>query len=227
MSKSTRTRELGAPNKSDGTIKRVPVRPGENQKLSQRAAIVFLRSIYGEDLPIIVENIEFITFYIEEVRYEWHREGESGDAAFAAKFYYTSVIHSDVTKATRLKIPAGELEWPADPSTNMLLGDQLWVIGYVGARRVSGPCTVSKIGRKYLWVKAEGFNLDNARFLVESLESQTKGLTLYREETHYRDQQELWMLKDKMRSTFASIGGKVLTLEQYREIDKIIDTTGQ
>jgi len=35
------------------------------------------------------------------------------------------------------------------------------------------------------------------------------------------------MLKDKMRSTFASIGGKVLTLEQYREIDKIIDTTGQ
>ena len=221
-SKATRTKDFGAPHQSDGMIKRIAVQAGENQKLSQKSAVVFLQSMYGEGLWIRVESVEYIAFYIDDVRYEWHREAVPGDSEYIAKFYHSSVINADVTKSTRLKAITEEHTLIADPS-NILVGDPLWIIGSVSARRLCGPCTVSKVGRKYFRVKTDGFNLDNVRFLVENLESQTKGLTLYKEEAGYRDQQELWMLKDKMRSTFASIGGKDLSLDQYRAINMIIN----
>ncbi len=197
--------------------KEFPVGEGENQKLGQKAASMFLRKAYGMNLEMQIDSVEFISFRVGDIYYEWHREARPGGSDFHAKFYNTDAISGLIGKS----VDDGKLK----------PGDSLWFMGIKRKKRTSGLCTVDHVGYRNFSIKVDGDDFSNCLFLIETLEHKrgNGAWTLYRDEAAYLvdeaayiEKQTYGMLKEKMRKTFAVVGGRTFTLEQYQAIDKII-----
>lgn len=108
----------------------------------------------------------------------------------------------------------------------MKVGDKIWIEPISRRLRRSNPevreCTISKVGRKYIYVK----ELSYSRFFKEGLLEDPGGYNskyqAYLTLQDYKDKVEKEDLYSSIRKHFKAYSPS-LTLEQLRSIDKIIN----
>lgn len=102
----------------------------------------------------------------------------------------------------------------------MQVGQKVWV--YEARYRVAGltEATITKVGKKYFEVDAVRgkFYIEDLRFVTEY----SSNCRVYLSRHDYEDEKETKYLEDKLRSIFKVYGRTNLSLEQLRQINKII-----
>lgn len=84
---------------------------------------------------------------------------------------------------------------------------------------------VSRVGRKYFYIEGDGREqgYDKETLKFSHKDYSQCDVQLYRTKQEILDSRELSQLNDKIRGYFSGYGRINLTLQQLREIDKIIN----